>query len=261
MAVGGKPVGRTTGNLCEASVRLELELLGTRPDIHTVAGNVDGQVADDGDAPLICKVLEPVPLGEKQVLHRLPKTDFLCQLPADGLYRLRLPQSVGLRPVQPGTAAVLSLDGHEQGIIIQPEGVLPAKAVVILVGLCQKPVTGQAQDGIAADIKKTVVDVVRPFSPINGLIFPRLQQTLLRQIIKVDEIGVARIGGKGLIGGVPIACGANGQNLPAGLAALGKKLYKIAGCLSHCADAIGRGKGEDGQKDSGVSQGRTTFLR
>ena len=75
LAAGGEPVGRTARHLGGQQVFVQLELLGVGPYVHAVAGDVDGQIPDDGHPPGVGVLPEGEPLAEEEVLNRLPEVD------------------------------------------------------------------------------------------------------------------------------------------------------------------------------------------
>ena len=70
----------------------------------------------------------------------------------------------------------------------------------------------------------------------------RGEQAVLHQKIRIDEIGVARIGRKALVGRIAVACRAEWKKLPEVLSRRVEKVGKVVGRFSERADAVGRGK-------------------
>ena len=138
------------------------------------------------------------------------------------------------------------LQGHEQGVVLQPVRLLGAEGGKLGPVLGQKAVAGPVEHRVAGLIHQPVVHILGVLPPVEGLKLRRLQQALLRQGVQVDEVGVAGEGGEGLIGGVAVAGGARREQLPAALAAGGQKVRKFPGLLSQRPDAVGGGQGEDG---------------
>lgn len=151
-----------------------------------------------------------LPLGAEQVLHSLPKGNVLGIGPAGSLQGVRLALTQGMLPFLPAGTAVCVLQRHEQCVVRQPEAVFPDEIPVIGRGCRQQAFTGGAQYGVALLIQGAVVDLLRCALPVDVLVLFRLQQTLRCKGVKVDKIGVACVGGKGLIGAVAVACRADG---------------------------------------------------
>ena len=84
-------------------------------------------------------------------------------------------------------------------------------------------------------------------------------QLLLRQpsggdeLIRVDEVGIARKGRKRLIGRIAVARRADRQDLPIGLPGLFQEIDKVKRSLAKVAHAVGRGEGGDVQQNAAVS--------
>src|SRR2546428_458217 len=68
LAGGAEVIGRHAGHERRRPVGLELEQLGVRPHVRAVAGHEDRDVAHDRHLPLAAVVLQPLPLGEEDVL-------------------------------------------------------------------------------------------------------------------------------------------------------------------------------------------------
>ena len=101
---------------------VQLELLRVGPDIGAVVGHIDGQIPDDGDAVAVGKFLQPSPLAEKQILDTFPEVNLFLQQRAGAPQGLRPAKLQGLGPLMPGNTAVVVLQGHEQGVVLQPVG-------------------------------------------------------------------------------------------------------------------------------------------
>ena len=130
----GKAVGWAARHFPGHMGFIQLEQLRVRPHIHAVQRHIDGQVADEFNAPAVGVGAQLPPLGEEQILHRAPEVQIPGVLPAEGRQGLRVPVALRLRPVQPGRTAVAVLQGHEQGVILQPEGIFPAEVPEIFRG-------------------------------------------------------------------------------------------------------------------------------
>ena len=99
-----------------------------------------------------------------------------------------------------------------------------------------------AEHFVAAGVEGAVVHFQRVFAPLFCLELGRGEQALSLEGVKVDEIGVARKGGAALVGAVAVAGGAQGQDLPDGLACLGQKIHKLQRRFAKAADSIGAGQ-------------------
>ena len=255
LAVGGEGVGGAARHLNGQAVFVQLELLRVGPHVGAVQRHIDGQVSDNGHAFFVGVLLQPPPLPEEKILHLLPE----CNLP--GVFFPGLFQSAGpaqaqlLGPLQPGEPAVVLLQSHEQGVILQPVRLLRTEICQAgRVLSCQAP-AGYAEHRVPHSIQQPVVHPLRVAPPVQGLILRRFQQAVPGQQVQVNQVGVAREGGEGLVRGVAVAGGAQGQDLPAGLPPCRQKVHKSLCFRPQGANAPGGGKGEDGHQDSRVSQG------
>ena len=108
----------------------------------------------------------------------------------------------------------------------------------------QRPGQSAPEHGEAALINPSVVHIPGIGSPVLALHLIPGQQPVLDQQLQVDEIRIARIGGKALVGGVAVAGGAQRQHLPAVLPGGVEKIGKVIGGLAQSPDAVGRRQGK-----------------
>ena len=76
----------------------------------------------------------------------------------------------------------------------------------------------------------------------EGTVIIAGQQTFLDELIQIDQIMVACEGGAGLIRGIAVAGGSQGQDLPVLLTGILQKIHKTESFLTHGADTIRTGK-------------------
>ena len=138
----------------------------------------------------------------------------------------------------------MALAGHVQGVIRQPAAVLRLEGGHRLPVPDPAPVLGLLQHGEAAFVDLSVVHVPGFGAPVLALHLIPGQQPVLDQQLQVDEIRIARIGGKALIGGVAVAGGAQRQHLPAALPGGVEKIGKVIGGLAQSPDAVRRRQGK-----------------
>ena len=116
----------------------------------------------------------------------------------------------------------------------------------MLAGAAVHPdAVGRPQQAVAAVVQRAVVDAAGVGPEIGPLQLALGQQALFPQGLQVDEIGVARKGRTALVGAVPIAGGAQGQDLPDGLARRRKEIHEPDGLRPKAADPIGAGQAGD----------------
>ena len=242
LAVGGEAVRRDAGHLHGPHVPVQLELSGPGPHVGGVAGDIDGQVPDKADAQAVGVVLQGGPLAEEEVLDPLPEVHRVRQAGPGGVHGGRLPPAEGIGPLLPGAAAVFLLQRHEEGVVRQPGPVAGEEVPVVRRGRLQQPLDRPAQHAVPLAVEEAEVHLPGVVPPGQGGVLLPLQQAVRRQIVQIDEVGIAREGGKALIGRVAEAGRPDGQDLPPGLSRRGEKVREISGRLPHGPHAIGGGE-------------------
>ena len=66
--VGAEVVGRDACHVGGHTLFVELELLLRAPDVGTIEGDVDGNIADQADALAVCVGLDLLPLSDEGIL-------------------------------------------------------------------------------------------------------------------------------------------------------------------------------------------------
>ena len=220
---------------------VELEPLGLGPDVGGVEGDVDGKVADDADVLRACVGAQALPLPEEEVLDVDVEVDLVGEGLAVGVEGAGLAHADGgVVPLDPRPHAEVALDGHEQGVVLDPRGVLGAEARDLLGVAGEAPLEGAAQDLGAARVELGVVDAGGVVAPVGGVDLVLGEQAVGHELVEVDQVGVAREGRGALVGGVAEARGTHGQELPPRLAGVGEEVHEVVGGLAHGADAVRR---------------------
>ena len=132
LAVCGEVIRRTAGHAGKASLCVQLEKLAAHPCIHRVGRDVDRDVAQNFHALGVGVVLDLFPLSGKLVLQELPEADLLFLLCCELCQRGGVPQAVLPGPLSPALHAVGGLEGHVEGVIIQPAVVGKGESVVVV---------------------------------------------------------------------------------------------------------------------------------
>lgn len=138
------------------------------------------------------------------------------------------------------------MEGGEFGVVLQPGE----------VELLRKlgPASGKAEERLIEQVHPggPEMGVVHPVgeSRAGGLHLLVGEQADGYQLVQVDEIGIACEGGGGHIGGIAVAGGDQGQDLPIGLAGIRQKVHEPAGGRAQRADTIGTGQRGDSQQDT-----------
>ena len=128
----------------------------------------------------------------------------------------------------------IGLHRHEQSIIVQPPGVFPAEVLIDRIFVDMAPLISHTQQLQAVFVHPLIIHVGRITSEVHRVALRFRQHTLLNQRLQTDEIGVARKGGKRLIGrieGAAMAGRAQRQNLPVFLSRLLQPVYKLVSLL------------------------------
>ena len=226
---------------------VQLKAPGIRPHVGGIHGHIDGQIADHAHALFLGIGPQRLPLPEEEVLHISEELHITGKLPPVALHRPVPAQAdVLILPLRPGPHTEMALQGHEQSVVRQPVRVFLRKGFHLVSVPLPAPVLGRLQQLEAVFIDFPVIHPGRVIPPVQRQ-FRLFQEAILTEKIQVHKIGISRIGGKALVGRVPIAGGPHRQQLPPGLAGRRQKVHKIVGRLSQRADAVRRGQGGDGQ--------------
>ena len=219
---------------------VQLEQLGIAPNLAGVQGHINGHIPQNGNALLFGVLPQGVPLAVELVLDKLVEVQLFSQALANLPQGFRLPVLEGFLPPVPGKALEFVLQGHIQGVIPQPVGVLPAECLVVPIR--PEPGVGQGQHLPPGPVQKAEVCPAGVLPPGKALRLSRLQKSLLLEGGQVNEIFVAGKGGAGLVGRIPVARGGQRQNLPEALPRRSQKVYKIIGSLAQSTQSIGPGQ-------------------
>ena len=146
--------------------------------------------------------------------------------------------------------AEVHLDRHIEAVVLQPDGVFRAERPVgggIRVAAAPE---GGVQHGEAVPVDPGVVDRGGVVPPAAGGDLRPGQQPLPLEQVEVDEIGVAREGGKALVGAVAIAGRPERQHLPVALAGVAQKVDERVGRAAEGADPVWGGQARHRQQDA-----------
>ena len=236
LAVRGEGIRGAARHLFRMAAFVQLEEFRICPHVRRIQRHVNGNVADNADALGIGVAAQRLPLPVKFVLNKVLQPDLIGQLPALFRQSVSLSQTQGFRPVQPGLAAQGVLQRREQSIVFQPAPVLLHEGFVGFIRC--KPLKRQPQHVHPVGVHGAEIHPCRVAAPGNVLNFLFFQQSFVHQGVQVDEIVVARAGSQRLIGGIAVAGGSQGQDLPVPLSGPDQKVHKGIGVLPHGADAV-----------------------
>ena len=238
LAVDGESIGRAARDIDWSPVRVHLEEVGIGPDVRTIFRHIDGDVTDDGNALLVRILLQGLPLPLELELEELVEADFAgIGLLGPGI-GLLLPKPDVVIPGLEGSPAVRVLQGHEQGVVLDPVLVLLHELPEVLVLLDSALQIGLPQNRIAIPVQGPVVNGVRAGPEVRPRDVGLLQPAVFNQLVQVDEIRIPRIAGKTLVGRIPVGRRPQRKNLPQALAGLRQEVHEIIGLLRKAADPV-----------------------
>ena len=238
LAVDGESIGRAARDIDWSPVRVHLEEVGIGPDVRTIFRHIDGDVTDDGNALLVRVLLQGLPLPLELELEELVEADFAgigFLGPGIGLL---LPKPDVVIPGLEGSPAVRVLQGHEEGVVLDPVLVLLHELPEVLVLLDSALQIGLPQNRIAIPVQGPVVNGVRAGPEVRPRDVGLLQPAVFNQLVQVDEIRIPRIAGKTLVGRIPVGRRPQRKNLPQALAGLRQEVHEIIGLLRKAADPV-----------------------
>lgn len=140
------------------------------------------------------------------------------------------------------------LQGHEEGVVVEPGGLPCAEGVELAGHEALEPPDRVAQHAKAQAMKGAVVNAAGVIAPCELRVLVAAQEPLGGEVVEVDEVGVARVGREGLVGGVPVARGDDGQDLPDRHARTGEEVHERAGLRAHRPHAPGGGQRRHGHE-------------
>ena len=238
LAVRGEGIGRAARHGRRDVLLVEEVHLRLAPGVRAVVGGVEGDVADNLHAVVICILVKLLPLLIEFILHETLQTDrvgilFPCLLDCFRLLGLQL-----FRPAFPAAAAVGFLDGHEQGEAVQPVIVLLAEGLVFRLLRGVKTLVGNLEGLVPGVVNGAVVDGGRVGAEVHLVQLLLLYEAFLAEGLKVDEIGIPGKCREALVGGVAVAGRSERKHLPVGLAGIPQEINKFIGFLGEAADPV-----------------------
>jgi len=223
--------------------QLELGAHAFNPPAKTVGavvGDENGHVAEQLHAPLTGMGAQGLPLLKEQeldedfLLHRL---GFLFPGPLQGR---RLPVPQGPWPVGPAAVGITPSQNPEQGIVLDPVAMPVTEILELLpgagIGMVLKALPGAGKTGLAIGH----VNIGRQPAPGN-------------QIGKVDQIRIAGMGRKALIGRAVVMGRPQRQDLPDAGATIGEEVDEPPGLGAEFAMFARTGKRGGMQQNAGAT--------
>lgn len=102
------------------------------------------------------------------------------------------------------------LEGHEEGIVIQPGGLTLAEGVELVGVHAGKPPRCAGEHIEARLVQRAVVYAVGLGAPGAAGVLRAVEKAFGGEVVEVDEVGIARIRGKRLVGRIAVARGHDG---------------------------------------------------
>ena len=200
-------------------------------------------------------VPQAVPLPEEQELQIDEQLHVLAQERAVLLEHGGGPAQAELLvvPLRPRAHAEMALAGHEERVVREPARVFAFEGGDGLAVALPSARLGAREHGKAALVNFPVVDVSGIVSPVGSGDFTGGQQAVRSQLVEVNEVGIAGVGGKALVRGVSVACRPEGQHLPVALARCVQKIGKVIGGPAERADPVRGREGIHRHQDAAAS--------
>ena len=213
-------VRRTAGNSSGDIVPVQFKQFRMRPGIGAVHGHIDGDVAYNADAVMVGIGFQLIPLPDEFKLEIFMELNVIIQFPPVVVQGILPAQADVLCPPGPGSSFEPGLYCHEKGVILQPPSVFIPEFPKLRVQAYAAPLIGFSQQGVPLFVDLCIVHKIRPAAEVSPAAFFLCKDAFLYKVLQTNEIGIACKGGKGLVGGIPVTGGPQGENLPVGLAGL-----------------------------------------
>ena len=252
----GEVVGGHPGHHRGAQVGVEAEQGGVRPHVGAVPGHVHGGVAHDPQAQAPGALPQAAPLLEEQELAEGLALDLEGQGGPSLPQRPRSAVAQRRRPLGPGPAPVGFLQGHEQGVVVEPAAVGPPEGEVAGGARAGRGVA-EAGEGpveeaqLPGDDQAEVHPVggeLRDVGEVGGV-----EEPLGGKEVGAHQVGVAGEGGEAEVGGVAVPGGAEGEGLPEGASGAGQPLQPAIRFGPQVADPVRAGEARGVEQDAGAA--------
>ncbi len=249
-------VGRNPRDADGVARLVQLEDLGVRPDVGAVGGDVDRDVAEDPDPPLVGCLLDAVPLAEEEELEKDVPGDVVGQLALDVCEGRRLPAAQLFGPLPEGRSAVSPFQCHEESPVLQP--VLPGRRFAEPLELGP-----QLSGSVASEAPPRLAqETILPRDHLLEVdLVLRETRHVLEQRAREKSVGdeelwgqehrIAGEGRKRAVGGVPVARRPERQDLPDGLPGGLRPVEEDVALRPEVADAVAAREGRRVEEDAG----------
>ncbi len=124
-------VGRHAGHHLGPPLPIELKQLRVAPDIRRIGRHKDGEVAHQPNASAMGIGPQHLPLAEEEILREAMKVHPRREPPRGAAQGRRATLAPFFRPLLPTRPRALFLQGHEQGVVVQPGGLVSAERQIV----------------------------------------------------------------------------------------------------------------------------------
>ena len=260
LAILAKVIRRYAGDEVRPSVLVHAQDVAVRPGVGGVECDADRHVAEQGDAARLRMLVQAAPLPLEEVLQDLDAFDVHRALLCRSCERARLAVHVVRLPFHPRAFAVARLQDPEQGVVVQPGGVVQCHEALETglrfgVGARGEPAGRELQELLLGRDQRAVVDRV-PGQALERVQFVAAQQAGIDEVRDVDQHLVAGEGRQGLVRGVGVGGRPERQELPDAKPRVGQRVDETAGGRADLADAMPARQRRDVQAHAGLRLGR-----
>jgi hypothetical protein len=248
-------VGRHTSHGHHFLLVIQLENFAGGPEVGTVIGHVDWDIADEPDPPLIAIFLERKPLLVKNVLEKFLQFNVVVKIFLQLFESLRLPLPYLIGPFVPVPPWDVFLEGEEEDHIVEPVGMANAERFIIAV-MSRQPEAFMRQ----REKCPLIINDLAEIHPITGEFRGRLDLVLFKisipdEKLRADQQRIAGEGRDAMVRG--ILAGRIGEcqreDLPVALSGLVQEICESICPGSQVPYSKRGGKGCDVEKNSTAS--------
>ncbi|KAF5043686.1 hypothetical protein DSECCO2_499720 [anaerobic digester metagenome] len=230
---------------------VQFEEPGVRPEVDAIVGEVDRYIPDDLDGALAAMVLERLPLPIEDVLEELLPEDQIRELRAVAPESVFVPVPDIGRPVAPDLPGKPVLEGDEDGVVVEPRGIVGDEFFVAeVLPEFFEPRKRPVEEAVLVGKDRGVVDP--PCGEIGWVPdILRPEEAVCDHLLGADEPGVPGKRRDALVGRVAErrARRVEGKDLPVALPGTGEEVYEPVRRRTEVADPVGRRQGRYVEED------------
>ena len=187
--------------------------------------------------------VQRIPLAKEEELREAGPVDRVREVLAGRGERTRFPEAKFVGPVLPAPAAVRSLDGHELGVVVEPQLLGPESLELIdefriSSSTPESGVRRSEEAPLPRDHDSEVDVLVREVRPVR-----RFDEAVVDEEVRGNEVDIAGECRETLIRRVTVSGRADRERLPETGAGLCKEVNPFVGRGPDIADPEGAGEG------------------